>query len=138
LTFELSGRDQIWAQILEAFVSRPLLGIGFGVAGDYLASQGHDQVSVHSFYIQLLSEVGVLGFLSLFVFLATVFVFVFTRKRNDPDADPAFFYAAILALMVLILTNQIAESSLYRGIFLHFFFFFVLACGVSRRDVRRI
>lgn len=135
LTFDLSGRDQIWGEILGAFVNRPLLGIGFGTSGDYLAFQGYDQVSVHNFYVQLLSEAGLLGLLSFFVFLAALLAFVCIRKKTAVDSASALFYAVILAILILVLANQMAESSLYRGVFLHFFFFFVLSCGVSRRDI---
>lgn len=63
-----NGRWQFWTAAYDAFESEPLLGIGAGGYMDYFAQNGSLPVAVrhtHSLPMQVLAELGILGFLIL-------------------------------------------------------------------------
>jgi hypothetical protein len=86
-----SGRAQFWGSALDAFASAPAKGIGTGSFPTYWNQHGGLETPVqnaHSEPLELLAEVGPLGFLAFFVFFGMV-AGTGIRRARGPDGAPA-------------------------------------------------
>ena len=96
-----SGRLEYWRQVVEGFKEKPIKGWGvdnFKLAGLYFQdAPQHWSRYAHNFYLQVLVEVGIFGFLAFLGFLGFSFVGIwrFVRKSKDPLIIGAF--GAVLA-----------------------------------------
>lgn len=103
-----SGRYQFWGAALDAFGSRPLLGIG---AGNYdLWWNLHGSINVmardaHSLYLETLAELGVVGLGLLLGVLAIVILSAARRLAVPRPADRNAVVPAALALLAAALTS---------------------------------
>lgn len=104
-----TGRFAIWKQNLTGFYQHPILGCGF-------METGMKKGRLHSSYIQLISEGGVVGMI-LFLLLCLVILytlfFVFTKGKNHPGIGAL----RILPVGCLVFAGLIGigESSLLYG-----------------------
>ena len=93
-----SYRYDIWRVALNEFEHHPLAGIGsrgFGPAYLRLRESPDTPVRAHSFELDALSEVGIVGFLLLGTSLVLLLIPVFLRTRaRDPAATAVFGGAA--------------------------------------------
>ena len=122
---EGTGKDRmyLWTQALKMFADNPVLGIGPGCFGfkiqSYITREEADQWGVryqmygraiHNIYIEILSEMGSLGFIA---FLSLLVVF---RKRNlavrqavdavkQPYSSMHYYALAIEGGMIALLVN---------------------------------
>jgi hypothetical protein len=86
-----SGRAQFWGSALDAFASAPVKGIGTGSFPTYWNQHGGLETPVqnaHSEPLELLAEVGPLGFLAFFTFFGVVAGTGIRRARGS-DGAPA-------------------------------------------------
>lgn len=102
-----SGRYQFWGAALDAFASKPVLGIG---AGNYeLWWNTHASIPVvtldaHSLYLETLAELGVVGLILLLGFLGVVIVSAARRLAAKIPEDRTAAVVA-LALFAAALTS---------------------------------
>ena len=97
-TFDETGRVAIWTRGLAYFASRPLWGVGLGQFGqaEYewgVRTQGRtagfQSLVPHSVWIQLLAEIGLLGFVGfLGLYLPTLRDVLKSRLRTPSRAPP--------------------------------------------------
>jgi O-antigen ligase len=103
-------RLYLWAAALQLFLGSPLHGVGWGnfqvLYRAYLDESmvGESQLGVHSTYLSLLAETGVLGFLSFLTLLVVGFREACRRLRGS--ADPfarslGFAVAGAIAALVV-------------------------------------
>jgi exopolysaccharide production protein ExoQ len=112
----LTGRTQIWAALVKAFVDRPWFGIGYGSFWDlgpqgpiytYATSWVATMSQGHNGYLDLLVQIGTVG--TLIVLFATL---VWPTQRLLRGGDhPARALAA--ALIVFCLGHNFSESGLF-------------------------
>jgi tetratricopeptide (TPR) repeat protein len=100
------NRYQFWKAALDQVESEPLTGTGSGTFEYWWARNGETTDIVrdtHSLYMQTLGELGIVGFLLLIGFLATVFVAgglaIASRARERP-----YLAAAIAGIVAFCLT----------------------------------
>ncbi|MBD3401576.1 hypothetical protein GF420_01670 [candidate division GN15 bacterium] len=120
-----TGRVAIWENGLRIWQEHPFLGCGSGCFAPASGSGEYGPeifMSPHSLYIQLLAEVGTLGFLTWFTFLAGVFHQVLTTRRrmrappDDPELEHWYevFKQAFVASMLAMLVNGFTGHNLMR------------------------
>ena len=102
----MSGRNTIWAQLIDLISERPFFGYGSSaVPEDFLTTS----LSAHNLYLQIGLQVGILGL----VFLVIFFYFIWNsywENRNEPKVIlAASFFVSILiyqAFEVSLTQNQ--------------------------------
>ncbi|MFW6202475.1 MAG: O-antigen ligase family protein, partial [Gemmatimonadota bacterium] len=138
-----TGRDELWAVVMPAFLSSPLIGIGLGGSTAVLVrNTPSDWVDVvHNEYLRLLTDTGVVG-LTLFAIALALWWFAVLRagRTGDPLAReyalPAF--AGILAWAVISFPGNALD---YYAQFTQYMGFFVAgavtAARLARADAER-
>lgn len=86
-----SGRLETWKTTWNLFLSHPILGVGFRTHEAVLKVAS----SAHNGYLALLAEIGVIGFVA--VFLVTLTGLHKTWRRNQ-DPSQTFSYSVLLGL----------------------------------------
>ncbi len=99
--FDGSGRFELWDHVLrQFFYPNPALGSGAGATQNLLYSNNAGQGVVHSEYVRMLCEVGLIG-LALFVVTALVYLFRLARQVRAA-ADPKTRLPPLAALGALV------------------------------------
>ena len=94
----LSGRTVWWESALDAWLEHPWLGFGFAAGGRFVALEriGSSHVSsVHSGYLEVLTGVGIIGFIPLVIVLFGVGRYCFRVIRVETE------YAILLIPLAL-------------------------------------
>ena len=104
-----SGRTEIWAEVLEAWQRKPVLGFGWMAvwfdpelrAG--LVERRRDVFEAHSGYLEVLVGGGVVGTVALAAVIGTVLVAVTGRVRSSasPGADPVALWCVMAVAFVM-------------------------------------
>jgi len=92
-----NGRWQLWKSALSAFESEPLTGIGAGGFSNWFKLDGDiwmKTIDAHSTPLQILGELGAIGFLLLALFSLTVVVIGVSRLRIEPSAQRLSFLSS--------------------------------------------
>jgi O-antigen ligase len=138
----LTGRTGLWNDILANASKQPLLGVGFGafwvgaigyelyplnnwseVTPGWRPNQGHNG------YLDVYVELGLVGIMLLSGVIVTAFKDVVEQITTDFD------YAKVrLVYLIIILLNNITESSFLRGTHSLWFLFLLFAINVPRRS----
>ncbi len=98
LLISLSGRTEWWGVAMKAWLEHPWLGYGFGAGGRFVALEriGFGNVSsLHSGYLEVLTGVGILGFVPLILVLFGVGRFCLRVIRVETE------YAILFIPLVL-------------------------------------
>ena len=97
-----SGRWQFWEAAADAFQAKPLHGHGAGSYEAWWAEHGTLAVFIrdaHSLYLEVLAELGVVGFLLLAAAFATGLLTALSRLRRSRDGESRDL-AAVTALFL--------------------------------------
>jgi O-antigen ligase len=117
----------IW-RTLDLWREAPLLGVGIGVFLDRQTPTGDDPLAaIHSTYLWLLSETGLVGLAIFGAFFLFAFVVLLKRQR---DADAGSLLAGAAALLVAFAIIALVMDALYQR---HFWLLLGLAFGVVAR-----
>jgi O-antigen ligase len=107
-----SGRSKAWGSVLgQFFEPSPFVGSGLGATQNYYYSQIGGGIGViHSEYVRLLSEVGLIG-LSLFALAAVAYLWRLVRihrQTHSPDTSKYALAAvgALVAYLIFIATDN--------------------------------
>ncbi|MFN8152206.1 MAG: O-antigen ligase family protein [Solirubrobacterales bacterium] len=100
-----SGRAQFWETALEAFGDEPVRGIGAGGFADYWNQHGEASTPAensHSEPLEVLAELGLLGFIPFGAFIAVILGCAVSRARAaaDPDEGAAAALGLLAAGMI--------------------------------------
>ena len=105
-----SGRLQIWREVPEVFVKKPVLGPGAG-NHQYFAKKydvGHVKLAhgaaLHNSYLELLLSYGVLGFVVLMSFWGLCLYHVLKSVMNSQNKKTESYY--IVSFVVLLIAGQ--------------------------------
>lgn len=117
----LSGRQVIWTYAMQMFESSPLIGRGFLSFNSYINAHGFRyhgllwNYQAHNVYLQLLAELGIVGFL-LFVILLFTLAFGLIRSfliwKDTQGAEPVILLTAVYWVM-LIAVYSLTGNTIY-------------------------
>jgi hypothetical protein len=106
-----SGRSHAWGHVLDAFfMPSPAFGSGLGATQNYFYTQGSGISVIHSEYVRLLSEVGIVGIV-LFAVAALAYLWRLGgiyRRAPDRETERCALAAigALVAYLVYIATDN--------------------------------
>jgi len=101
------SRYQLWSAAVRENESKPLTGTGSGSFEFWWARDGDTDETVrdtHSLYLQTLGELGIVGFVLIIAFLATIFIGGARRLLAAPSRDRSLYAAAIAGFSALCIT----------------------------------
>ena len=134
----LTGRDAIWGAVITEIGKHPWIGCGFngywvigqpwGPSGDVLRSIGFAPLQAHNGYLDILNELGIIGFVLLIGMLVWQFRQIAQVNRFD-RSTAAFGFAYLVYDLIL----NITESNFLRPTFLPCLveFIVIVACARS-------
>ena len=105
-TGTFGDRVRGWTMVLEAWDKLSLMNKLFGLPMGELA--GHVRVAIHSFYVQMLDRLGVIGFITLVSFYIVLVLKLYVNIRRHPQYT--FYYALFFMLVVGLLVFYIPYS----------------------------
>jgi hypothetical protein len=106
----LTGREDIMAGDIAAFMQHPVFGVGYGMAASWHAMfYGMDEPAAHTEYTRLLSENGLLGV--IFLFIAFIFLPVMHYFRN-PSVRIRYLFLVLLLVSMLTMFHAAMRLAL--------------------------
>ena len=104
----LHGRDEMWGIAFEALRASPFLGVGYGVSQEVLLDPVGISLSMHSSYITLLAEVGLIGVPLFSVFLIVTIAKIVSLR--EVDSSKIYIGGIVLFFMVA----SLVETMIFR------------------------
>jgi O-antigen ligase len=131
------ARIDLWVAAINAFLSAPLTGIGWGKFSEYLVRTGQAPIAAgsavydlgfaHNYFLSAFAMLGIGGMLSIAVFLAA-------WKRAGALAAPQSKQARVVRAVILaVLVSSLFGEPLFDPI-LAFVFLLILACLVGQES----
>lgn len=105
-----NGRVKLWAKTLTLFAESPVVGIGVHARRSWdreLSDGTTHTLSVHNYYLAILLEAGIVGFISVLVLILGL---INVLNRNDTQMTAVSF-----GFVVAVLVHQLTEVSLTTG-----------------------
>jgi len=103
----ISGRDEIWSQIIMLIQNQPLLGYGPGFA---LEDVINIPTSAHNLYLEIALQTGFIGFLVFMLILFMIWKTLWLKRNDIKVAITAMFFVGIVI-------HQVFEVSLTQNNF---------------------
>src|SRR5690625_1662490 len=101
----LSRRDEAWVALLSQIKDTPWLGIGYRISTEYvLRGNLIDIYNSHNLYLAILTEVGIVGFLSLLWIYLTPFIAYAFQRHNYKTVNT--LQITTLTILLAFLVNQ--------------------------------
>ena len=128
----IAFRVLLWQSAWTLFLTRPLLGIGFD---NFLAlneqtpnyafiqALGGTGLYVHNIYLQILTEMGIVGLLVFAILLVTIYKRIAKTLKAMTDHPYRFVFLGYSGVLTLWLFMGITEASIYTPVTAAFFFF---------------
>lgn len=118
---DLTGRNVIWALVIQEIANHPIFGIGFGAfwvgpgsPSDVVthALKGwHNIYQSHNGYLDMLNEIGIVGTLLFVGMLITYMLQLLQLMKYDRDQALVHW-----TLIIFLLVSNFSESGLLRGV----------------------
>jgi exopolysaccharide production protein ExoQ len=103
----LTGRTEVWAELLPVAMEKPVLGHGYGGFWTPLLREAFRIREAHSGYLEILIQLGFAGTMFISLFLLS-----FSRKAL-PELEVDFDWAAIwICFLIMAVVHNITESSI--------------------------
>jgi len=137
-----SGRYAAWKQVISRFFDpSPLIGSGVGATQDFFYSNSLSGLGViHSEYIRLLSEVGIIG-LILFVLMVLAYAArLLTNFRRASHVEAKTYAAAAIGALVVYLVFMATDNAFDYANQFGIYVFVLVAMSEKLRelDIRRL
>lgn len=151
----LIGRSNQALVGLEMFRDNPLLGVGFGnfsanywdyanqlgLANPGLRASAQGARYPHSLYLEILSEIGLVGFITFSIFFYHLFAYLIKARKKYKkfvvDSDWASWMTALMyALITFLVSGLFLHGLLFRYIWM--IIGFILAALAINRDLLRV
>lgn len=107
----LSNRDMLWDSMISMFKSHPVLGAGFNSYNEYAFNHGllvgnHEWVyNGHNTYLQILAELGIVGFSLMMTFMIVTFyqsIVLLRRFKNDPEQAKTIYFSIYIQALIAV------------------------------------
>lgn len=107
----VDGRVEHIRRGLSIFADRPIVGYGIGTYKEANYNVNGEDLVSHNFYIGVLVELGIIGFILYFLFITGIFKNIYRIKKAHLARPPEDRYLAVLAdLLESILITQLVFS----------------------------
>lgn len=108
------GRINGWKNIISLVSSNPLSGYGTGSAGDTLqySYNFNYHVTSHNFFLKILMETGVVGFLLISMFFILILLKLIRNNLNSCNLMSQKFSALIIGILTLFVINAAVGSAI--------------------------
>lgn len=115
----LSRRDAIAVDDIEAFLSRPITGVGVGLAREFRQNINESGTAAHTEYTRAIAEHGIMGIISYTVLIVALLIQI---KRTPPSAKIIVVAFVIWGMLTLFhaAMRLAAPSFLLAFAFTHF------------------
>lgn len=134
------GRFEFWKVAGKVALLKPLTGFGLGTffTSYYLGYVGNRWFSrfTHNHYLQLISEIGIIGLILFLFFLAVCFYHIFKRlkKKNYPTYLPG----AIAGVVAFLMHIGIEFSFNFPGVTVIFFYLLAISVGDIEKEEKKL
>lgn len=130
---DLSGREDVWKVLIDSISENYLMGIGFSTSYEVLLSKQTNVNHTHNVYLKVLTETGVIGFITLVLAWATGIIFTIKKYIKNKNNKYKYLYAYILTILIVLLLHQMAEEHLMN--FHYIMFLWVYSIALSSIDL---
>src|SRR5699024_65512 len=130
---DLSGREDVWKVLIDSISENYLMGIGFSTSYEVLLSKQTNVNHTHNVYLKVLTETGVIGFITLVLAWATGIIFTIKKYIKNKNNKYKYLYAYILTILIVLLLHQMAEEHLMN--FNYIMFLWVYSIALSSIDL---
>lgn len=140
-----SERILLWTAAWQMFLDHPLLGVGFSQWGDvyrasYLSPLAKEPMlpHPHNLYLFILSESGLLGFISYFIMVGGQIKIALQNSWRIFDKEGSFLNIADMFLILcvgMLIHNLVDVHAIHRYYLLVYFFFWGLCCLKLKKTI---
>ena len=108
-----SGRVYIYGILYDMFLDRPIIGHGFNFFNRYMYSTYGSAIDGHNIYLQLLTEVGIIGF--CFILSAFIVTFIRTLKifYKENDSEIKFYLLVSISVQLFFILYGFVGNPIY-------------------------
>lgn len=131
----LNGRSSLWSIAFEMYRKNPVFGQGFGSYAQISKQAGAITTSAHNYYLQILSELGVVGFiLYITAFISAVYINLrgirqLQKTENEKTSVCVMAFCISLEIQVFVLIyNMTSTALMYYSIMIPYF----MSCAAVR------
>lgn len=125
------GREDVWRDVLELVVQRPLLGYAFEPLSLNYSSHG----TAHNQYIEYMYKTGFLGFLVLLVIWFFIGKSLWYASKVYSGSFLGVFYGALFCVFLVAVFSNLAQPNFTYTITQYFFVFYA---GAAWSRIRRL
>lgn len=100
------GRIEYWKKIIPLIADKPIIGYGLGTTAEVVEKRFGSDDMPHNDFVRLALEIGVIGALLYFVFLARIVVYFLTRPVSSPIWHINFSMLMISSYFIVISMAQ--------------------------------
>lgn len=129
----LSGREDVWRVLIDSISKNYVIGIGFSTSYEALLSKQTEVKHTHNLYLKVLTETGIIGFISLLVAWITGIIFTIKNYLKNKNNELKYIYAYILTILLVLLLHQLAEEHLLN--FHYIMFLWVYSISLASIDL---
>ena len=110
----LNGRTDLWEYSWDMFIQNPIIGLGFGSYTTFCNSQGFEwNYMAHNIYIQLLGEVGLIGFIIFMAFFINSIIKTLKSIKRECDVQNLQLLYFSLFMQIVFLLYGLTGNPLY-------------------------
>lgn len=128
----IAFRVLLWQSAWSLFLTSPLLGIGFDnflVLNEqtpnyaFIQALGGTGLYVHNIYLQILAEMGIIGFVVFTMLLIAIYKRIAVTLKRMKDHPYRFVFLGYSGVLTLWLFMGLTEAAIYTPVTAGFFFF---------------
>lgn len=110
----LTGRPYLWKYGIERFFEKPIFGYGAYTLSGQIGIPNSKEVfpHFHNFFIHTLVSSGLIGFIIIFYFLASLAIFILKYFIKKPYDDNYLICAGIYCLMIFLIVINLADTTI--------------------------
>ena len=110
----LNGRTDLWKYSFDMFKENPIFGLGYSSYTEYCYSQGYyyDYLA-HNIYIQLLGEVGIVGFTLFIAFFINALIKTVKSIKREENIETLYLLYFSLFMQIVFLVYGLTGNPLY-------------------------
>ena len=129
----LNIRDILWAYLWQSFTERVWTGVGFGVSQEEILEVQGFEISGHNGHLIVLSEIGIVGYMMLFVVWMLPFMNLLLLQRYGKEMmsiSKTMHQRTLVALLLGMFAYQMVEGSWTRWGFHTLYWVYLCVVGL--------